>query len=58
MANDNVSFDGQTYTCLVTNWPKDSCPNAVANQDGRCMSLRIDQDNRCDNIKNVTEESK
>ena len=58
MANENVSFDGQIYTCLKPKWPKDSCLNAIANQDGRCMYLRIDQDNRCDNIKNVAGESK
>ena len=58
MANENVSFDGQVYTCLTPKWPKDSCSNAAPNKDGRCMYLHEDQNNRCDNIKNITGESK
>ena len=50
---DNVSFDGQVYTCLCPNWPEDECPLAIASKhkNGHCMYM-VD-DGRCDNVKNA-----
>jgi len=58
--SENPTCDGQVYTCQTPNWPKESCPNAVASthKNGECMFLRKDEYDRCDNIKNKPEPKK
>ena len=51
---DNPKFDGQVWTCMTPNWPKEKCDNAEPSdrKNGECMYLHKDEDNRCDNVKN------
>ena len=49
----DCKFDNQTYTCKAPDWPKSKCTNALQSTGASgCMFLRIDQNNRCDNVKN------
>ena len=57
---DNPNFDGQTWTCLTPDWPKEKCSNAIASahKNGECMYLHKDEDNRCDNFENTKKDQK